>query len=105
MHLYSDADEERWFRSAWAEAGKKLDLGESCLRFRKVDELALDVLGAALLQVTAEAYVQRYEQQWEGQAAGRGARASSKSSRPATARKAAARPAAKQAVSKRAARK
>jgi len=63
MHLYADAGEAEWFESAWAKAGKKLDMGKSCLRFRKLDDLALDVLGATLRRVSAADYVKQYERQ------------------------------------------
>jgi hypothetical protein len=52
---------ERWFREAWAAAGKKLDMGKSCLRFRKLDDLALDVLGEAIRKVPARAFIREYE--------------------------------------------
>jgi Domain of unknown function (DU1801) len=61
MHLYADPGELKWFQSAWAKAGKKLDMGKSCLRFRKLDDLALDVLGEALRRTSAKAYVELYE--------------------------------------------
>ncbi len=33
---------ERPFREAWANTGKKLDMGKSCVRFKKLDDLALE---------------------------------------------------------------
>lgn len=104
MHLYSDEDEALWFRSAWARSGKKLDMGKSCLRFRKLDDLALDVLAVALRRVTAEAYVERYQRLRAAPTTGRGARASSKSPPPVR-QKPAAKPAPKQAASKKTTRK
>lgn len=50
----------RWFNEAWATSGKKLDMGKSCIRFKRVDDLALDVIGEAFRRVTAEAYVANY---------------------------------------------
>ncbi|HET7542815.1 MAG TPA: DUF1801 domain-containing protein [Polyangiaceae bacterium] len=60
MGVYGDPELERWFRRAYAESGKKLDMGKSCVRFRTADELALDVIGAVLAQVPVSAYVNRY---------------------------------------------
>lgn len=51
----------RWFRKAWAGAGKKLDMGKACIRFKKVDDLALDVLGEAIRRVPAKSYIEVYE--------------------------------------------
>jgi hypothetical protein len=49
-----------WFREAWAKSGKKLTMGKSCIRFKKVDDLALDVLGEAVRRVPATKYIETY---------------------------------------------
>lgn len=49
-----------WFGQAWAASGKKLDMGEACLRFKRVEGLALDVLGQTIRRVPAQAYIARY---------------------------------------------
>ncbi|MEK6373931.1 MAG: DUF1801 domain-containing protein [Acidobacteriota bacterium] len=51
----------RWFRGAWAKTGKKLDMGKSCIRFKKLDDLPLEVIGEAIRRVPARAYIDRYE--------------------------------------------
>ena len=43
------------------EGGKKLDKGKSCLRFRKLEDLPLDVIGQAVAKVTPEKYIAWYE--------------------------------------------
>jgi len=50
----------QWFKSAWAKSGKKLDMGKACIRFKKVDDLALDILGEAIRRVPAKLYVDMY---------------------------------------------
>lgn len=63
MGLYMAPETELdWFRSAWTASGKKLDLGKSCLRFRKLDDLALDVLGEAIRRMPAQRFIALYEQ-------------------------------------------
>lgn len=57
----SDTALVRWFREAWAKSGKKLDMGKSCIRFKRVDDLALDVLGEAIRRVPARTYIELYE--------------------------------------------
>lgn len=57
----SDNKLMQWFREAWAKSGKKLDMGKSCIRFKKVDDLALDVLGEAVRRLPAKKYVEIYE--------------------------------------------
>jgi len=51
----------QWFREAWAKSGKKLDMGKACIRFKNVDDLALDVLGEALRRLPAKKYISEYE--------------------------------------------
>jgi hypothetical protein len=51
----------RWFKSAWAATGRKLDMGKACIRFRKLDDVALDVIGEAIRRVPARAYVAQCE--------------------------------------------
>jgi hypothetical protein len=61
MCQYGDAQQEEWFRKAWARSGKKLGMGKSCVRFKRLDDLALDVLGEAVARVPVDEYVKRYE--------------------------------------------
>jgi hypothetical protein len=51
----------QWFREAWAKSGKKLDMGKACIRFKKIDDLALDVLGEAIRRLPAKKYTEVYE--------------------------------------------
>ena len=61
MCVYSDAELETWFRSAWAKTGKKLDMGKSCIRFKKIDDVALKVIGATIKRVPVKKFVAQYE--------------------------------------------
>ncbi|HEU4338439.1 MAG TPA: DUF1801 domain-containing protein [Planctomycetota bacterium] len=61
MSVYGNPDHEKWFRQAWAKTGKKLDMGKSCVRFKKVEDLALDVIGESIRRVPAKAYVEHYQ--------------------------------------------
>ena len=54
-------EQEKPFREAWARTGKKLDMGKSCVRFRKLDDLALDVIGESIHRVTARGFIEYYE--------------------------------------------
>src|SRR5436305_9725960 len=48
----------QWFREAWVKTGKKLDMGKACIRFKKVEDLPLDVIGEAVRRVPASMYIQ-----------------------------------------------
>lgn len=60
MSLYGSGTEAKWFHSEWAKTGKKLDMGKSCIRFKKLDDLALDVIGEAIRRVSAKKYIDVY---------------------------------------------
>ena len=62
MAVYGDPKTEAWFRSAYAKSGKKLDMGKSCIRFKRVEDLPLEVIGQLISRVPLESYVARVEQ-------------------------------------------
>lgn len=49
------------FIEEYNKTGKKLDFGQSYLRFKKVDDLALDVIGKAIARLSVNDYVSNYE--------------------------------------------
>ena len=49
--------EGKRFREEWAESGKKLDMGKSCIRFKKIEDLALDVIGASIRRTPARVWI------------------------------------------------
>jgi hypothetical protein len=61
MCTYGDSDMAKWFRTEWAKTGKKLDMGKSCIRFKKLDNLALDLIGRAIVRVPAKDYIAHFE--------------------------------------------
>lgn len=64
MSNYADGPEEKWFKAAWAKTGKKLDMGKCCVRFKKLDDVALDVIGEAVRRTPAAKYIEVYSQ-WD----------------------------------------
>ena len=61
MCIYSDEEHKAWFREAWAASGKKLDMGKSCVRFKKLDDVPLKVIGEAIKRVPAKKFIDHYE--------------------------------------------
>lgn len=59
--VYGNPENECWFQEAWAKTGKKLNMGKSCLRFKKLDDLALDVIGESIRRVSAKNFIKHYE--------------------------------------------
>jgi hypothetical protein len=50
-----------WFRDAWLATGKKLDMGKSCLRIKRADAIATEVLAEAFRRLPVDVYIARYE--------------------------------------------
>ena len=61
MTVYGDPATEKWFRRAWQAAGKKLDMGKACVRFKKLEDVPLEVIGQAIARVPVEKYIARIE--------------------------------------------
>jgi hypothetical protein len=71
MCIYGHEVLRSWFEEAWAKAGKKLNMGKSCVRFKKLDDLALDVIGEAIRQVPTRKYIEYVESARTAAGAGR----------------------------------
>jgi hypothetical protein len=61
MTIYMEPSHLKWFVDAWKATGKKLDMGKSCIRFKKLDDIALEVIGEAFKRIPASAYIANYE--------------------------------------------
>lgn len=62
MCVCGDPQERAWFQAAYRKSGKKLDMGRSCVRFKTLDALPLEVIGEAIARVSLERYVAFYRQ-------------------------------------------
>ena len=61
MFVYAGGPLATWFESEWKKTGKKLDMGKSCIRFKKLSDVALDVIGEAIRRVPAAKFIEVYE--------------------------------------------
>lgn len=52
--------EER-FKEQYLETGKKLDMGRSCLRFKKVDDVAFDLIAETIRATPLDEFIKGYE--------------------------------------------
>jgi uncharacterized protein YdhG (YjbR/CyaY superfamily) len=59
--IYMDPGGEDWLRSAFEKAGKKLDMGKSCIRFRKLENLPLDLIGEIAGKQTVDEFLDAYQ--------------------------------------------
>jgi hypothetical protein len=61
MCACSDSLAENTLREGFAKAGKKLDKGKSCVRFKKLEDVPLDVIGKAVASFTPDQWISIYE--------------------------------------------
>ena len=61
MALYSDPEADAAFRAAWAATGRKLNMGKSCLRFKTLADLDLDLIAETIASVPVERFLATYE--------------------------------------------
>lgn len=61
MGAYADAAQGRMLEEGFRKAGRKLDVGKSCLRFKSLDDLPLDVIGRVIAAMPVERYIEIYE--------------------------------------------
>ncbi len=61
MALYSDGPELPWLQQQYAERGLRLDMGKACLRFKRLDDLPLDVIGELIAMTPVESLIARHE--------------------------------------------
>jgi hypothetical protein len=57
MNVYGSAVLTAKLKAGFKAAGKKLDMGKACIRFRSSDDLALDVIGAIVASTSLEQFV------------------------------------------------
>lgn len=61
MSLYGPDSDEAWFRDAWAATGKRLDMGKCCVRFKRIEDVPLDIIGEAIRRMPVKRWIEKYE--------------------------------------------
>jgi hypothetical protein len=61
MGCYLAPEQERELRAAFTKAGKKLDMGKSCVRFKALDDLVLPAIGKLIGSMSVDDYITYYE--------------------------------------------
>ena len=59
MGVYGGDD--AWFRERWLATGRKLDMGKSCVRFGRLEDVALDVVGEAIERTSVDDLIAAHE--------------------------------------------
>ena len=62
MAIYADKKLHDWFVSEFPKHSKaRLDMGKSCVRFKKLDDIPYDLIGELLSKVTVQDWISMYE--------------------------------------------
>jgi hypothetical protein len=62
MSVYGDKKTLAWFTSRYKASGKKLDMGKSCVRFKALADLPLDLIGEVIARTPVDDWVKIYQQ-------------------------------------------
>ena len=55
--IYIDKKHQQEFEKAYQETGKKYDVGKSCVRFKKIEDLPLNLIGKSIASLDMEKFV------------------------------------------------
>src|SRR5688572_32827588 len=59
--MYGSEEKDEALRAAFRAAGKKLDIGKSCLRFSSLDDLELNAIANHIASTPPKRYIELYE--------------------------------------------
>ena len=62
MGVYSNPELLNWFTENYAKhSSVKLDMGKSCVRFKKMDQIPYDLIGELVSKITVKDWIETYE--------------------------------------------
>lgn len=62
MGIYAEPTLLEWFVSEFPKHAKsKLDMGKSCIRFKKIDDIPFELIGELASKMTTEDWINKYE--------------------------------------------
>jgi hypothetical protein len=63
MGIYSDPELLKWFVTEYPKhCDQKLDMGKSCVRFKKLDEIPYKLIAELMKKISVEKWIQMYEE-------------------------------------------
>ena len=69
--FYGQPALREWFTAQYAKSGKKLDMGQGCLRFKTLAELALEVVEKTIARLPVDDYTAGYQAMREAMGKGK----------------------------------
>jgi hypothetical protein len=64
MAVYGNTKIEKWFKEKYKQSGKRLDMGKSCVRFKKAEDLPLELIAETIAKVPRDALIKYVEDVW-----------------------------------------
>ena len=62
MGVYANPALLKWFTTEYAKASpKKLDMGKSCMRYKKPDDIPFELIGKLAAKITPDEWIAYYE--------------------------------------------
>lgn len=62
MGIYSSGSLLEWFQGEWPKhSSKKLDMGKSCIRFKKPEDVTVALIGELAAKMTPQEWIEIYE--------------------------------------------
>ena len=66
MGIYAMPELMKWFTEAHAKASsKKLDIGKSCIRYKKPEDIPFDLIGQLASKITVDEWIAVYEKNFK----------------------------------------
>jgi len=59
--IYGFDDVRDRFEAEFLATGKKLDIGKVCIRFKRLEDLPLEIVGRAISAITVKDFIANYE--------------------------------------------
>lgn len=62
MGIYADKDLLEWFQESYTQHAKyKLDMGKSCVRFKKMNDIPYGIIAELSAKISPEMWIEKYE--------------------------------------------
>jgi hypothetical protein len=61
MGIYGEVDGRNWFEAEADRRGARLDIGRACVRFKRIEDLPLELVGEAVAKIGVEDFIEKYE--------------------------------------------
>ncbi len=66
MGIYADKNLHDWFVANYSKHAKtKLDMGKSCIRFKKVDDIPFELIAQLVSKISPQQWIEKYEENYK----------------------------------------